>query len=237
MIKTTVLSAPVAAVINLQYPFPIVSWLLDVRGLHALYEDQVSISDTHSALVEKAEFDQVGFSDAQLYALALGKMDSVSFPDQFDRVCDFYRDFSEIVGISDTRNIILDKHLADGIKVVDLFSAQISKPVSDGVGFGESRFEKLTTKVIPETVGISDTQAISLVKPLADGITLSDQAIQTTSKGISDGVVFGDSQFTKSLSPKYQETVQFSDSFFLNGNSYCDFTYFAEDYVGAVRQI
>ena len=198
MIKTTVLSAPaltqvsiaapvaavslVAPVINLQYPFPIVSWLLDVRGLHARYEDQVGISDAHSALVEKAEFDQVGFSDAQLYALALGKVDAISFLDQFDRVCSFFRNF-------------------------------------------------------PETVGISDTQSISLDKPLANGITLSDQAIRTTSKGISDGVVFGDSQFTKSLSPKYQETVQFSDSFFLNGNSYCDFTYFAEDYVGAVRQI
>ncbi len=198
MIQTTVLSAPavsqvtlafpVAAVsltvpvIGLQYPFPTATWLLDVRGVHARYTDGVQLSDTYSSSFEKAESDQVSFADSSLYDLALGKVDAVSFPDQFDRVCSFFRNF-------------------------------------------------------PETVRISDTQAISLGKPLADGITLSDQAIRTTSKGISDGVVFGDSQFTKSLSPKYQETVQFSDSFFLNGNSYCDFTYFAEDYVGAIRQI
>ena len=185
MIKTTVLSAPVFAAVptaTLDYLFPLVDWLLDVRGLHARYDEQVALSDVYSASIEKVESDQVSFFDAQLYDLALGKVDQVTFLDQFDRVCAFYRDFSEIVGIYDTRDITLDKHLGDGI-------------------------------------------------------TLSDQAIRTTSKGISDGVVFGDSQFTKSLSPKYQETVQFSDRFFLNGNSYCDFTYFAEDYVGAVRQI
>lgn len=187
-ISQVTLSFPVVAVsltvpvIELQYPFPTAAWLLDVRGLHARYTDGVQLSDTYSSSFEKAESDQVSFADSSLYDLVLGKVDAVSFPDQFDRVCSFFRDF-------------------------------------------------------PETVGISDTQAISLDKPLADGITLSDQAIRTTSKGISDGVVFGDSQFTKSLSPKYQETVQFSDSFFLNGNSYCDFTYFAEEYVGAIRQI
>ena len=173
MIKTTVLSAPaltqlsiaatvaavslVAPVINLQYPFPIVSWLLDVRGLHTRYEDQVGISDTHSALVEKAEFDQVGFSDAQLYDLALGKMDSVSFSDQFDRVCDFYRGFSEIVGISDTRAISLSKPFADGIQISDRFSANIGKPISDGVVFSESQFTKSISAKYSDIVGFSDS--------------------------------------------------------------------------------
>ena len=187
-ISQVTLSFPVATVsltvpvIEMQYTIPTATWLLDVRGLHAQYTDGVQLSDAHIYLFEKVQSDQVSFADNPLYDLVLGKSDAISFLDQFDRVCSFFRNF-------------------------------------------------------PETVGISDTQAISLVKPLADGITLSDQAIRTTSKGISDGVVFGNSQFTKSLSPKYQETVQFSDSFFLNGNSYCDFTYFAEDYVGAVRQI
>ena len=182
------ITSPVAAAslvmptISLQYQFPTVSWFLDVRGLHARYTDQVGISDSYSALVEKAEFDQVSFSDAHLYDLALGKVDVVSFPDQFDRTCDFYRDFSEIVGFSDAQTIFLGKPLIDGIGISDRFSAQTSKAVSDGVGFSESQFTKSMTKVHTETVG-------------------------------------------------------FSDSFFLNGNSYSDVSYFAEDYVGAIRQV
>ena len=198
MIKTTVLlapaltqvasSAPVAAVFalvptaTLDYPFPLVDWLLDVRGLHACYVEQVVISDAYSASVEKAESDLVSISDAHLYDLALGKVDVVSFPDQFDRTCDFYRDFSEIVGFSDAQTISLGKPLIDGIGISDRFSAQTSKAVSDGVGFSESQFTKSMTKVHTETVG-------------------------------------------------------FSDSFFLNGNSYSDVSYFAEDYVGAFRQV
>ena len=169
-------------VIELQYTIPTAAWLLDVRGLHARYTDGVQLSDTYSSSFEKAESDQVSFADSSLYALALGKVDAVSFPDQFDRVCSFFRNFPETVRISDTQTISLDKPLTDEIKISDQFSAQIEK-------------------VFYDEVSISDAQ------------------------------------FTKSISPVYGDIVRISDSFYLNGNNYCEFSYFAEDYVGAVRQI
>ena len=187
-ISQVTLSFPVAAVsltvpvIKLQYTIPTATWLLDVRGLHAQYTDGVQLSDAQTYLFEKAQSDQVSFADNPLYDLALGKVDAISFPDQFDRVCFFFRDFQETVGILDTQTISLDKPLTDGIKISDQFSAQIGKVFSDGVS-------------------ISDVQ------------------------------------FTKSISPVYGDIVRISDSFYLNGNNYCEFSYFAEDYVGAVRQI
>lgn len=187
-ISQVTLSFPVAAVsltvpvIELQYTIPTATWLLDVRGLHAQYTDGIQLSDAQTFLVEKAQSDQVSFADNPLYDLALGKVDAISFLDQFDRVCSFFRDFQE-------------------------------------------------------TVGISDTQAISLNKPLTDGIKISDQFSAQIGKVFSDGVSISDAQFTKSISPVYGDIVGISDSFYLNGNDYCEFSYFAEDYVGAVRQI
>ena len=187
-ISQVTLSFPVIAVsltvpvIELQYTIPTAAWLLDVRGLHAQYTDGVQLSDAQTYLFEKVQSDQVSFADNPLYDLTLGKADTVAFLDQFDRVCSFFRDF-------------------------------------------------------PETVGISDTQAISLDKPLTDGIKISDQFSAQIGKVFSDGVSISDAQFTKSISPVYGDIVRISDSFYLNGNNYCEFSYFAEDYVGAVRQI
>ena len=91
-ISQVTLSFPVAAisltvpVIDLQYTIPTAAWLLDVRGLHAQYTDGVRLSDAQTFLFEKAQSDQVSFADNPLYALALGKVDAISFLDQFDRV-------------------------------------------------------------------------------------------------------------------------------------------------------
>lgn len=187
-IAQATVSVPVAAVslviptIDLQYTFPIASWLLDVRGLHTFHKETVAFSDAHRSLVEKNLTDTVSFADTRFYGFSSNKTETVLFGDSFDRVCDFHRDFTEIVSVV-------------------------------------------------------DALVVSLEKPLNDGVQISDRFALSTNRGLSEIVGFSDSGLVKSLVSMHSETVGFSDSFFLNGNTYSEYTYFAEDYVGAFRQI
>ena len=172
----------VIPIAGITYTIPVMDVLLDVRRLHARYTDTIQLSDSYVFLVEKGVNDAARFSDDHFYSASLGKVEIVQFQDTFDRTCSFYRDFTE-------------------------------------------------------DVGFSDTQGISLGKPLSDGFQLSDLVVSQTSKPVMDGVGFGDSQFTKTVSPKHGDIVKFSDSFLLSGNSYCEVSYFAEDYAGVIRQV
>lgn len=172
MIQTTVLTLPaisavaiqfpVASVslvypsVGIEYPFPVTDWLLDIRGLHARYWEQFSITDTQSLSVDKTLVDGISLDDFRYYDFASTKTEIVSFADSFDRICDFFRDFEEVIGISDTQHLSIDKSINDGFQLSDQRVIDLAKPLSDGIGFSDS-FNKTTTKAVHETVGFSDS--------------------------------------------------------------------------------
>ena len=150
----------------------------------------------------------------------------------------------------------LHARYTDTIQLSDSYVFLVEKGVNDAVGFSDDyvysaslgklefiKFQDTFDRTCAfyrdfiENIGFSDTQGISLGKPLSEGFQLSDLVTAQTSKPVIDGVGFEDSQFTKTVSPKHGDIVKFSDSFFLNGNNYCEASYFAEDYAGVIRQV
>lgn len=218
-----------------QYPFPLVNCLIDVRGLHPLYADQVYLSDTHSTQTKKGLIDQLGFADVPFYSFSFGKLDAVGFGDSFNRRCIFYRDLSDRVSVSDIKALLLEKTVSDVVHVSEHFSAKVIKKLTDGAVFDDIQLAKSISAHYVEVVGVSDAHSVLLDKSLVDGISVGDTFSSNTSKRVSDGVVFSDVQFTKSTAQSIIETIGFSDKFFLNGNTYCDASYFAEDYIGVAR--
>lgn len=150
----------------------------------------------------------------------------------------------------------LHARYTDAVQLSDSYVFLVEKGVNDATWFSDDHFYSASLgkleiiqfqdtfdrtcafyRDFTEDVGFSDTQGISLGKPLSEGFQLSDLVASQTSKPVIDGVGFADSQFTKTVSPKHGDIVKFSDSFFLNGNSYCEASYFAEDYAGVIRQV
>lgn len=146
--------------------------------------------------------------------------------------------YTDGVQLSDVQTYLFEKGQSDQVSFADNPLYDLAMGKVDAISFLD-QFDRVCSffRNFPETVGISDTQAISLDKPLADGIKVSDKFSAQTGKVFSDGVSISDAQFTKSISPVYGDIVGISDNFYLKGNDYCEFSYFADDYVGVVRQI
>lgn len=142
----------------------------------------------------------------------------------------------EKVSFADLKTVSFDKPVSDGLAISDDWFLEYSAIKADAFGITD-QFSRVCVfvRLFSEEVGISDQAILGVEKPLYDGIVISDHITKGQEKNISDGVSFGDSQLTKSMSVLYRETVGFSDSFFLNGNDYCDGTYFAQEYVGVAR--
>lgn len=178
MLIATVLTLPVVA--QVEIAIPVLTWQLDVRGLHTSHHEHIQVSDQCAFSIDKPMSDGVNISDTQVYSFAAPKKDSFSIADAFVRTCDYRRLFSE-------------------------------------------------------ELRISDTLAFSLNRPTQDAVGVTDVFLKEFGKGASDTVKFDDAGLTKSLGSIRREIVVISDSFFLNGNDYCDGTYFAEEYVGVAR--
>lgn len=109
-----------------------------------------------------------------------------------------------------------------------------------------------------DSAGVTDAQAYSFIKTLVDSVSTVDQLSFAITKLLTDGVGMIDSfdlndgatyTFTKSLSNvsfvtdaiaktlqnRATDSVTADSSGSLRSQGYCDFTYFAEDYVGESR--
>jgi len=109
-----------------------------------------------------------------------------------------------------------------------------------------------------DSAGVSDVSAYAFIKALVDSVSTTEQLYFAISKLLTDGVGMIDSfdlydgatyTFTKALSnvsfatdavvltPQkgVLDTITMDSAGYLRSQGYCDFTYFAEDYVGDSR--
>lgn len=107
----------------------------------------------------------------------------------------------------------------------------------DYVSLADS-YAVVTHKLVSELSVTNDKAIRSVEKLLSDGVAMNDTfgagdgAVYSFAKGISN-VTMVDDVTTKTPAKALAEQIDFSDSGVLLAQGYCDFTYFAEDYVGA----
>jgi len=164
---------------------------------------------------------------------------------------------SESVGVTDTDTYSMAKVLRETPVVTETLYFSMSKLRSDSwtvtdakaLQLGLTRFESVGTsdtdtyslaKVLLETPVVTETLYFSVAKLLADSVGMSDSfdlndgSTYTFTKDIND-VSFVNDAMAKNLQPRVLETVSVDSSGSLRNQGYCDFTYFAEDYVGDSR--
>lgn len=125
------------------------------------------------------------------------------------------------------------KVLSDTATVSDVFSIYLPKSFTDTSTATDAAVLRVALSK-SDTVTTSDTTANKFSKVVADLATLADAATLDFSKAASDTASAADTVALLSrLAIIDQPTA--SDSGSLRMQDYCDFTYFAEDYVGESR--
>jgi len=115
------------------------------------------------------------------------------------------------------------------------------RTLDDSVGTADANTAVFQAGIKAETVGTADTRIAAYTKAISDGVAMNDESeaidgsVHEFSKGVSNVVFTADADsliFTTSR----VESTSVADAGLLSMQSYCDLSYFAEDYVG-VSQI
>jgi hypothetical protein len=168
----------------------------------------------------------------------------------------------EIVVVSDAVALAVAKQFADTVDAtttVDDLTLQVVKGLNDSVSFTEvfvavrvftrefadyvaptDRPYKTTSKPFADTYSISDVARPALTKRVFDGVGINDSLDATDgslfvfAKGVTN-IVFAVDTKVFSHNKPFGDMIGASDEGSLVLQNYCDFTYFAEDYVGELR--
>lgn len=131
----------------------------------------------------------------------------------------FFINFTKVIADTatgvDSPALLAAKPVTDTSSAADAFVASVLKPLSDTASAADA-YAPNFTKIVSDLAALADAAALSVSKVLVDTSTLADVIAISAGRSIID-------------------TATASDSGSLRMQDYCDFTYFAEDYVGESR--
>lgn len=186
--------------------------------------------------------------DDQVMALRKAVTDAAAMTDSFVRVAYFVRQPIDPVGTTDSTVSRFSKGLSDAPSTTDLLRFNLARPLADA--FGTSDSARLTAskaasdafsmtdatvktagKAITDPASTTDATAARVAKALADAAAITEQARFALSRTLADAYATTDTT-NKNANKGIADVAAATDSGSIRMQSYCDITYFAEDYVG-----
>jgi hypothetical protein len=215
-------------------------------------------TDEVTLATDKGLFDSITFTEVFVATLVFIRnfTDSVAVPDV--RTMAFAKALTDSFSFTDAASRVFTKSLSSGVAMNDSFDAgdgavySFTKGVSNVV-FAQDAVAKGQHKVLSDSQGLTDAQAFEFAKALASAAVIADAAVRDVSKLLTDGVAPSDALAflidklvdpdsvsiadATALSPQkaISDMIEPVDAGSLVSQSYCDITYFAEDYVGESR--
>lgn len=165
----------------------------------------------------------------------------------------------DVYSVDDSATLDVTKNLTDSFGLGDDAVLGVAKDLSDSIGLTETFVRTLVfIRDFDDSVAMSDDSTFEVEKALQDGFAFTEHTAFEVAKLLTDGVAMSDTSsavdgsqysFSKYITniafasdtitvqaqKGLSETVSGVDSGYLRGQGYCDFTYFAEDYVGYSR--
>jgi hypothetical protein len=147
--------------------------------------------------------------------------------------------FADAFDTADTPPVLeVTKGLSDSVSFTEVFSAILVflRDLTDTQSFSDAPAWSLD-KPLSDSVGFSESTSFVLTRSFSDGFAMNDSfdmgdgAVFTVTKSINN-VVFLSDTFSQIITKTVADSVTMSDSGLGSMQSYCDITYFAEDYVG-----
>ena len=196
----------------------------------------------------------VGGDTAQDYCDVTYFLEDYTVGDRLDRIF-----------LGDEQEFTYVKNISDQAFVTDDLDGEATTEDDQEIDFVKTRSEIVSigdvfdrdvaySRAFTEAPAANDSPAMGITKPTSDSGTASDTFAKTVvyirdftespSTSDADTITFGavksdDGAFTdsdvKSMSKSLTESPSAASSGSLRSQGYCDFTYFAEDYVGASR--
>jgi len=199
---------------------------LDVFAVDKVLEELPTALDQYASSYNKPFNELVSFTDDvdgtasllddQEMQFTKVKTDAASLTDSFFRLVAFDRDFTETPVARETHAFGFGRPLADTLAALETHAFDAGKPLA-------------------ETPAASDAFVYAAGKPLTDTFLGTEQIAKAFAKApFADSSSVTDTdliQFGKVPS----DLASLTDAGSLRSQGYCDFTYFAEDYVGASR--
>lgn len=222
--------------------------------------DQAAASDHYSASMAKPVADQYSVMEESVIAFYKALTESAGFTD--DQVIEFGKVLTDTAGASEQVSWDVAKPLADAVGVLESSAKALAKTIYDQITVTDdfdgvasvnddqtmlfnkgvtdvAGFTDLISMVVnyarasDDTVAAADHLSFDLAKPLSDVPIIGEQISKGLSKApITDQFVVTD-QPSLGTGLVKQDSTTITDSGSLRSQGYCEFSYFAEDYVGA----
>lgn len=198
---------------------------IDTKAVGKGLADPIGVSDLVAASMDKGIVDAAGVTDQAAAYLVKYLHDTVTVTDDLDgsasilddQEITFFKVLGDVSGVSDLfeRVVAYVRRFDDTASLMDQAALDISKSISEGASVFDASMAFLDKRVA-DVAGVSDSKALSLAKQANDAAGFSDVKQVQVGKGTQDAAGVGDSGS-------------------LRMQGYCEFSYFAEDYVGESR--
>lgn len=205
--------------------------------LQKFSSDSFSLADSETLSTGKSLDDPAILVDLLAKILARGVADSVG-PQDAPRLTPQKLTASSF-GLTDFSTHAAQKGLSDSLALTDFVSTLLLfiRSASDQVAATDRPFLLFLPPTFPESVLASDVVLRTWNKSLSDGVAMDDGT------SVGDGstyffeknannIVFTSDTEARAVTKTSTEQIATPDSGLVFATSYCDITYFAEDYVG-----
>lgn len=198
-------------------------------------DNTTELADQHTIFAEKPKFDDYTVSDHSSNEVAKPREDAADFVDSATTLVS--KPKADDATVSDQNVATVGKALSDAVAVVDFLDyirIVVKRDFYDDPELRDllaSHFSKL---VAPDEATTTDFQSVFATKSLAELAFWSEMLYRTTNKSLVDTYGVSESKAISAVKPT-NDGFSSTDSGSLRSQSYCDFTYIAEDYVGESR--
>jgi hypothetical protein len=226
-----------------------------VRNFGKQTTDFFGLSDTDSLLVTKANADSLTVPDSTARGFTKARTDSFSLADSKSFL--LARPAADSFTFTDSASRTSTKALTDSFTQADALNRSFTKARTDSFTLSDTS-TRVATKRLVDSFNQSDSNTKAFVKARADAFTFTELLSRSLTRTIQDGFAMNDSADladgityqtvkyvnnlafvtdAKVLLPRLgkTDTVSLVSAGLLTSQSYCDMSYFAEDYVGQSR--
>jgi hypothetical protein len=146
------------------------------------------------------------------------------------KTVNFGKAVSDAPAATDAATVQVAKVLADAYAITDAAAKSTAKSFSDAYAATDAA-TKSANKVISDVGALTDAAYNNMAKALSDSAGITEQRVFSASKPLADSGAATDS-VGKTIAPAKTDSASLTDAGAVRMQSYCDITYFAEDYVG-----
>lgn len=225
--------------------------------------DQASLVEAHAYFLSKAIRDQViatddfdgaaSTNDDQTMIFTKNVIDLAGAVDFFNRLTSYVRAFEDSALVSDESVHGFGKSIEDVSLATEALRTQFAKPLEDlyevfdaqsyefsrtrnELAYVNNAFGKVPGKVVYEVQLITDGRRLfNTTKKESESLSVQELISKSFARPPNQELIAVTQQALKSLSLVKQESALTTDGGSIRSQGYCDFSYFAEDFVGASR--